>query len=289
MDSTTVINFCRQLFKLQGTCDMLVADNGPGFRAQEFKDFCAKNGIKLIFSPPYSPQTNGVAERAVQTVKSFLKKVPERDWQWRLDSFILGHNSSPLPSTGVAPAEFNLGRRPKTALDKLRPDLAIQSRQQQREEEMAEKLAAKQPKAVQPGQQVMIRSYKNPKVKWEPAIVMQSLGPRRLKARTEAGEVTERHTDQVKVLPSGSSLQGNISAEDRPAQSAQETPSLPIVPVEIPPTAVETPLDQPQEAPEPVAIPPEPPAASPEKAATPGRPQRQKKPPGRFKDFVLSK
>ncbi|XP_059471864.1 uncharacterized protein K02A2.6-like isoform X2 [Neocloeon triangulifer] len=74
MDAATVIKFVRKFFRIQGVCDVAVCDNGPGFRAEEFKRFCEDNGVELIYSPPYSPQTNGQAEKAVQTVKRFLKK-----------------------------------------------------------------------------------------------------------------------------------------------------------------------------------------------------------------------
>ena len=40
----------------------------------EIKDFYRKNGIKLINLAPFNHSTNGLAERAVQTVKSGLNK-----------------------------------------------------------------------------------------------------------------------------------------------------------------------------------------------------------------------
>ena len=42
------------------------------FVSNEIKDFYHKNGIKLINLASYNPSTNGLAERAVQTVKSGL-------------------------------------------------------------------------------------------------------------------------------------------------------------------------------------------------------------------------
>ena len=48
---------------------MLVTDNGPCFVSEEFEIFLAKNGVKHITTAPYHPATNGLAERAVQTVK----------------------------------------------------------------------------------------------------------------------------------------------------------------------------------------------------------------------------
>lgn len=270
MDAETAIKFCRKLFRIQGLCDILVCDNGPAFRAHEFKQFCERNGIELIFSPPYSPQTNGVAERAVQTVKNFLKKIDEKDWPEGLDSFLLGHNSTPLTATGVAPSEFNLGRRPQTVLDRLRPEMAIVHKQIEREK-TAVGAVAKQPKVPSPEQAATVRSYRDPKLRWEPGQVVRALGPRRMLVQTDHG-VVERHTDQVKLHP------GQPVAA---AAVPQFDPELP----EEQPLAAEPRQEE-------VSLPPEPgPVCSPAKPSTPvrSRPVREIKLPDRFKDFVLNK
>ena len=58
-----------------GSPTTLVSDNGPQFSAQDFAEKMSKWGIKHVFSPPYHPASNGVAERAVQTYKDRLKKM----------------------------------------------------------------------------------------------------------------------------------------------------------------------------------------------------------------------
>ena len=52
-----------------------MTDNGPCSVSEEYEIFLAKNGVKHIMSAPYNPATNGLAERAVQTVKHGLMKV----------------------------------------------------------------------------------------------------------------------------------------------------------------------------------------------------------------------
>ena len=41
----------------------LRSDNGGEYVSQEFKDFCAVEGIKRELMAPHNPQQNGVAER----------------------------------------------------------------------------------------------------------------------------------------------------------------------------------------------------------------------------------
>ena len=51
---------------------MIVSDNASSFTSKKFSRFCALNGIKHVRCAPYYPFSNGLAERAVQTIKSGL-------------------------------------------------------------------------------------------------------------------------------------------------------------------------------------------------------------------------
>jgi transposase InsO family protein len=45
----------------------LLTDNGSAFRSREFRATCIELGIKHSFTRPYRPQTNGKAERFIQS------------------------------------------------------------------------------------------------------------------------------------------------------------------------------------------------------------------------------
>ena len=45
----------------------VMTDNGPGYRSRAFRDACQRHGIRHIFTKPYTPKTNGKAERFIQT------------------------------------------------------------------------------------------------------------------------------------------------------------------------------------------------------------------------------
>ena len=95
--SSIVTQLSRTFFAQFGIPETLLS---PCFVSEDFKTFLAKNSVKHITSAPYHPATNGLAERAVQTIKCGLKTelqgsletrltkkyIPERDWAY---SFLL--------------------------------------------------------------------------------------------------------------------------------------------------------------------------------------------------------
>jgi transposase InsO family protein len=72
MYSTTAqatIKAMRNLFARFGVPVTVVTDNGSQFISEEFFTFLAQNGVKYLQTPPKHPASNGLAERAVQTLK----------------------------------------------------------------------------------------------------------------------------------------------------------------------------------------------------------------------------
>ena len=71
--SETVILYLSQIFARFGISKTLLFDNGPKFVIGDLKQWCESMGIKKMESPAYHPRANGLAERAVQTVKWALQ------------------------------------------------------------------------------------------------------------------------------------------------------------------------------------------------------------------------
>ena len=77
----------RECFARYGLPDVIVSDNASNFRSEEFAEFIRKNGIQHIFSAPGHPSTNGLAERAVQTVKLGIEKTEGHTLHMKLQHF----------------------------------------------------------------------------------------------------------------------------------------------------------------------------------------------------------
>ena len=72
--SCSTIEILRNLFFCFGFCEKVITDNGRNFINTGFDKFLRQNGIKHYTSAPYHPTSDGLAERAVETVKHGLKK-----------------------------------------------------------------------------------------------------------------------------------------------------------------------------------------------------------------------
>jgi hypothetical protein len=110
--SLTVIKCLRQNFARYGMPEKLVSDNGPEYSSYEFQAFARDFGFKHITSSPRNPQSNGLAERTVQTAKTLLKKAIE-DGQ---DTYValLELRNIPLPGVGLSPVQLLMGRRTRS-------------------------------------------------------------------------------------------------------------------------------------------------------------------------------
>jgi transposase InsO family protein len=49
------------------TVERIMTDNGACYRSRRFRNACRRLGLKLIYTRPYTPRTNGKAERFIQT------------------------------------------------------------------------------------------------------------------------------------------------------------------------------------------------------------------------------
>ena len=135
--SATTIELLRKSFASLGLPEVLVSDNATTFTSEEFAEFTKKNGIRHVRSPPYHPSSNGLAERAVQTVKEGLMRCKAGSLETRLSKFLLRYRITPHSSVGSSPAELMWGRTLRSKLDLLRPDIEQRAQQAADRQKMA--------------------------------------------------------------------------------------------------------------------------------------------------------
>ena len=104
--SQATVEGLRRLFAAYGLPQQLVSDNGLQFTAAEFAVFLRKNGVKYIYSSPYHPSTNGLAERFVRTLKAPMKNREIKDPHQRLMDFLLSYHTTPHSTTNSSPCEL---------------------------------------------------------------------------------------------------------------------------------------------------------------------------------------
>ena len=68
------INYANNLFS-NYKIKYFISDQGKEYTSRKIKKFCNKYGIKKVFSPPYNPENNGIAERFNQTIITAAKTI----------------------------------------------------------------------------------------------------------------------------------------------------------------------------------------------------------------------
>ena len=194
--SAITISLLRKSFATLGLPEVIVSDNATNFTSEEFEHFLKKNGIKHIRTPPYHPASNGMAERAVQTFKNGIRKLKEGTLETKVARFLFTYRITPQSSTGVSPSELMFGRKLRSHLDTLRPDLARKVRFSQERQKRAQDSHAKQRNFLV-GEAVYARNY-GPGDMWLPGKVMEIQGSTLHTVLLEDGRSVRRHTDQLR-------------------------------------------------------------------------------------------
>ena len=110
-----VIRNMQSVFARHGIPEVVRSDNGPQYSSREFAQFARNYGFNHVTSSPEYPQSNGEAERAVQTFKNILRKNSQDVYMG-----LLAYRNSAL-FNGYSPAQLLMGRR-------LRDQIPVASR-----------------------------------------------------------------------------------------------------------------------------------------------------------------
>jgi len=214
----------RQIFALHGLPCKIVSDNGPTFTSHEFHQFTTENDIQHVFSAPYHPSSNGLAERAVQTFKQALKQMqPEGSLQSRLSRFLFKYNITPHTTTGIAPSELLMGRQLRSRLSLLYPDVASTVDHKQNMQKQG-KNNQSPIRRFKEGDLVLVENFTRSGERWLPGTVAKVNGPLSYEVKLLDGSTVRRHVDHVRKRSSPPQDTSHDSGVDSSVDLSFDTP-----------------------------------------------------------------
>ena len=127
--------------------------------SEEFKQFLKSNGITHITSAPYHPASNGLAERAVQTVKQALKKQHLGSIKHKVARFSFAYRNTSQTRTGQTPVELIFGHQLRTRLSNDKPGVEERLQKKQKSQKRNYDCKAKD-RYFKVGDKVYVKNYR---------------------------------------------------------------------------------------------------------------------------------
>ncbi|XP_053698542.1 uncharacterized protein K02A2.6-like [Sabethes cyaneus] len=259
--SRTTIELLFETFARYGLPETIVSDNGTQFSCSQFKEFCESLGIVHIRTAPYHPQSNGQAERFVDTLKRGLRKImPEtqNSISRSLQIFLSAYRSTPNKSApdGLSPAEILMGRKHRTTLDLLKPPVDFVLQKNQHMENQFNRHHGAKKRNFEKGDQVYASTLKHGKLVWLAGTVIERVGSVNYNVLLDGSRLIRSHTNQLRargntkvevhmeeassnhhlplhiLLQEFKFIEGSSTAADQPVPAAPRLPrDRPLVPL----------------------------------------------------------
>ena len=229
LTSKNTIDHMKGLFSRYGYPDIVFTDNGPQFSSLEFKLFAKEFSFVHSTSSPRFPQSNGQAERTVQTVKNLIKKSKDPH------TALLDYRNTPL-DIGLSPAQLFLNRRLKTSLPTSAPLLSpkhinvkeVQDRLKTRQKKYKEYFDkhSHELRPLKIGEPVVMLTGD----KWSHAkVVEKHISPRSYIVKTPSGNKFRRnrkHLKPTKYCATTDDIQDSHDLADKVFESPNVNPSV---------------------------------------------------------------
>ncbi|MBW0507420.1 hypothetical protein O181_047135 [Austropuccinia psidii MF-1] len=131
----TAFLFWNNIISTCGVPKIIISDRDPKFTSEFWTNLHDMPGTKLEFSKAYHPQTDGLAERMIQTMEDILKRFCAygmeyrdhegytHDWVTLLSAVKLAYNNSQHSTTGKSPSLVEKGWNPLFPVDHLKENL----------------------------------------------------------------------------------------------------------------------------------------------------------------------
>ncbi|MBW0571054.1 hypothetical protein O181_110769 [Austropuccinia psidii MF-1] len=131
----TAIMIWNKVISHTGLFQNIISDRDPKFTSALWTNLHNLFGTKLSFSTAYHPQTDGLAERMIQTLEDMIRRFCAyglefkdsdgftHDWCTLIPALELAYKTSIHSSTGKTPAMLEKGWNPRLPYDTLKKDL----------------------------------------------------------------------------------------------------------------------------------------------------------------------
>ena len=113
------------VFTTHGYPETLVSDNHPCFKSFDMEVYCKSRNIKQLFSAPFSPYSNGLAERHVQATKRSLVRMDQRNLQDALYRYLATYRNTVSDVTNQTPSFMVFGREVRSVFDLIKPTTKV--------------------------------------------------------------------------------------------------------------------------------------------------------------------
>ncbi len=130
--STTIADELMTTFCNVGLPDQIISDNASDFASQLMKQACRILGIEQCFASCYHPESLGLIERFVGTMKAMLKTLDDKQWkEWDkfVPYFCFAYREVPQASTGFTPFELLYAHPVRGPLDVLKSKWTTESQE----------------------------------------------------------------------------------------------------------------------------------------------------------------
>ncbi|MBW0472043.1 hypothetical protein O181_011758 [Austropuccinia psidii MF-1] len=131
----TAFLFWNILISTCGVPKIIISDRDPKFTSEVCTNVYDMLGTKLAFFIAYHPQTDGLAERMIQTMEDILRRFCAygmeykdhegytRDWVTLVPAVQLAYNTSQHSTTGKSPSLVEKGWNPLLPVDHLKKNI----------------------------------------------------------------------------------------------------------------------------------------------------------------------
>lgn len=217
--SDTIIRAFKEYICTWGIPNKLVTDNGPSFCSETFKEFVANYNIEHIKTAPYHPASNGAAENAVKIFKKKFKALRLAGFSKHeaLVKFLFYHRATPSSTTNCSPAELQIGRRFRTKLDLIKPE--IRNHVERKQIAQQRNFPGKRNFEVKENEVVMTKNYRDKS--WRKGRIIEKLSPVTFSVETEDKKIHKRHADQLRHC--NLSLENNNHNSAGAKEASEET------------------------------------------------------------------